>query len=864
MRILKKIIFTILKFVFVFFLSIFVILVCFENKIYTIILDHINNNINTEISSRQTKLSLFKYFPNAALTFYDVKVNFNKSFSLLKADTINANKCISARELTIIINIFQILKNQMVIKRIDIKNGSVTAIENLHGIKNYLFDSNLSKNSNALIFQIQKITLKNVDFKYFLEKTDLYINSNIKNLIISGKLQKDNSKFKVYTSLNQLIVSSTKTHLLWNYVSDISFNFSLKNELISITEGEYHSLNEKIKFKGNVFCSKPAKYDFIIASQLMNIANFKKYNIQIPKEITSLKGDFSLYMNIYGKDDVKSSVNIYLFLLLKNLSFNYNNYKLNNINCKLFFKGKLNSTYKGSITVETINGKLFNSNFDIFNLKYENINDSIIGNGSLIVKYYDLKNFIKDTSIDFNSGEIKWSFSLKSKMSNTKYLRFNNLFENSSISLKNLSFSFLKNKYQVSNLNSKIITSTKSIKITYLDAIINNNKFLFKGNINNYLSFFKDSLNNIEINGKLSSKYLNLENLITNNRTNSNDNLFLFKISPHNVTINVNIDTIVFKKISLTNYYSLLLYSNNNILIKNIYSTFCEGKVLNGTVILNIEPNLIDLTSSFSYKKINIEKLFTTFNDFGQKEITSRNIKGQLNGTTNCKILWKNNNFSKDDLQGSIDFEVLNGELNGFTPIYKLSKFVALSELNNIKFKKIANKILITNKLVIIPYMNINSSVLNLSLSGYHSFENKYEYHFKVILSDLLYGKQSSEKKEDFDFFQTEDDTLHRIYIKLQGDCGTYKFTYDSKLALKTFSNKIEIEKYQFKKIFNEEYGLFKNDTSFEIKPDNSENKTIIESEDIKPKENQNQNQIEIDKKNKKKKSQNKIEWKDN
>ena len=744
MRIFKKNIFAFLGLAFAFLLTVFIILVCFENNIYIFILDRINKNISTEISSKKTKLSLFKYFPNAALTFYDVNVNFNKSFSLFKADTINANKCISAKEITIKINLFQLIKNPIIINGINVKNGSITAIENQHGNKNYQFENNLSKNSNALIFQFQKISLQNVNLKYLSEKSDLYINTYIKILIIHGKLQKNAYNFKTLASLNHIIISSTKTHLSWNYISDISFNFNSKVGLISLTDGEFHSLNEKIKFKGNIYPREPNKYDFLVQSQSLKITNLRKLNIPIPEAFSISKGNCSVYIYIYRKNEINSSANIYAFSLFKGLSFNYKEIRLNNINCRLLIKGKFITTFKGSISAEDINGNLFNSQFNVPILKYENITDSLLGNGSLIVKQNDFKNFIKDSIIDFRSGEIKWSFLLKSRINKNANYLLSRLFDNSSISIKDLNCSFLKNKCQVTNLNGKINTSAKTLEITHSYAIINHIPFSFNGNILNYQSIFRDSSNNLKINGELIGKYLNLNNFIISNKTGNNDNSFKFKSVTFNANLIISFDTIVFKKIRLNNYHSSLLYSNYCFSLNKINSIFCEGKVINGTINMKIDPNLVILTSSCNFEKINIEKLFTSFDDFGQNEITSKNIKGQLNGNANCKILWKNCTFSKDNLQGFIDFEVNNGELNGFRPIYKLSKFIKISELNNIKFKNIANKISINNKSITIPLMSINSSALNLSLSGNHSFNNVYEYHFKVILSDLLYKKQVS------------------------------------------------------------------------------------------------------------------------
>jgi hypothetical protein len=857
MNILKKIIYVFIGFLFVLILIVSILLKYYEKEIYTYILEQINKNINTEISFQKTKLSLFQYFPNAAVTFYKVKIDINKSSSLVKIDTIDIHNCISSDEITIKINLLQLLKSPLIISGIEIKNGSILLLEDKFGYKNYQLKKNLSKNSNNLIFQVQKLTLKNINFKYLNERSNLYINTYIKSLNISGLLHNSNTNFKVRASVSYISILSYGSKFIWKLYTDISFYFASKTEIISLTDGELFFNHEKLRFKGYFFLKNSKKFDFAIQSQSLKFENLNKLNIHILKEIIISDGQFSLFMNLYCRNKINSIINLYALAQIKNLSFKYKLYKLRNIDCKLSINATYDNNLKTSINFSSIKGNLYNSFFNIPTLKYNSLNDSLLANGSINFKCIDINNFINDTLINFSSGEIYSSFILNTRIN--KNFNLLKMFEKSHVLITGINCSFLKNSYHVSNLNGKLVTSQDILYLTHLYTTINNNNISFEGYIPNYQIFFLDSFKKLEINGELKSKLLNINNFISNKNRNNNHNSLEFKNPAIQVKININVDKILFNNFIVNNYQSSLLFSQKSFALSNISANFCDGRITKGTINATVNPNLIILASTCDFKEINIEKFFKTFNDFGQKEITSNNIKGQLNGKVNYKIVWKNNNFLKKNFQGYIDFEVINGELNGFRPIYRLSKFIELSELNNIKFKEISNKILITNNIVHIPVMNLNNSALNLSLSGTHSLENKYEYHFKVILSNLLIKKLSSSKRQKFDTFLTEEDTLRMIYIKLQGDSNSYKFSYDSKIALKAFSDKIKNEKNQFKKILNEEFGIFNRDSTLKHDQFKSENKAIIESEDIKPIKNKFKN----DKKSKMDKVKSKIEWKD-
>jgi len=854
MKILKRIAYKIFGFLLVLILIIFIILNYFEKDLYIYILEKIQKNINTEISFQKTKLSLFRYFPNAAVTFYKVSININKRSSQIKIDSINNHNSISIDELTIKINFLQLFKNPIVISGVELKNGSILLLEDKFGNNNFQLESNLSKNSGSLLFQVCKISMHNINFKYLNEKSFLFINTHINSLNISGVLQKNYSNFKTIASLTNISILSKSSSLILNFSSNISFYLVSKHECITFKDGEVLANNEMFKFKGNFFLKNSKRFNFVIQAQSLKFKNVNQFNFHLPKDLLILGGKISIFLNLYGDYTNYSVINFNALSIIKNLSIEYKKYPLQDINGKLLINGRYNKKLDASFIATSLYGNYYNSIFTLPYIKYNTISDSLNGTGSINIKCKDLNNIINDTVILIRKGEINMSFILNSYI-NEKF-KFDPLkiFENSHLIVNDLNCSILKDNYIISNFNGDIFIVNNILHFNHLFANINNNNITFEGSILNYQALGNNLLGKLEIIGELKSKYFNVNNFIINSASDKNNNSFEYKNLSIIVKLNIDLDNIFFNNCKLSNYHSSFQYSNKCLILKNISTNFCEGKIANGNIDMNFYPNSVNLTSNCEFKDINIKMLFTIFDDFGQKEITSKNIKGQLNGNTNFKLLWKKNTFSRNDFQGFIDFDILKGELNGFQPIYKLSKFIELSELNNIKFKKISNKISVNNNFVSIPFMNLNSSAINFSLSGSHSLDNKYEYHFKVILSNLLISK-----KQNKSLFLTENDTLRVIYIKLNGDSNSYKFSYDNKFASKAFNDKIRIEKSKFKNLFNEEFGIFKGDSTL-IKNDKQiKNNSEIESEYIKS--NFKPNKIEI--KHKPNRSSSKIEWKD-
>jgi hypothetical protein len=150
--------------------------------------------------------------------------------------------------------------------------------------------------------------------------------------------------------------------------------------------------------------------------------------------------------------------------------------------------------------------------------------------------------------------------------------------------------------------------------------------------------------------------------------------------------------------------------------------------------------------------------------------------------------------------------------------------------------------------------MSINSTAVNLNISGQHSFDNEYEYHFNMLLTDLLLPKKKL-KKSDEEFGKVEEENLNRtrIFVKMSGKDDKYKIAYDNRKAMEVFSGKMVEEKKRLKNILAEEFQLSK-DTS--VVDQKQRKKFAIENEELMQKQ-------EKDDVKPTKKRTTSIEWKD-
>ena len=111
--------------------------------------------------------------------------------------------------------------------------------------------------------------------------------------------------------------------------------------------------------------------------------------------------------------------------------------------------------------------------------------------------------------------------------------------------------------------------------------------------------------------------------------------------------------------------------------------------------------------------------------------------------------------------------------------------------------------------------MDVESSAADLSVNGKHSFDNDYEYHIKILLSEILSKKRKKNRNNVTEFGVVEDDGLGRtsLLLKIIGKGENIKVGYDIKAASTEVKNNIKSERQTLKTILNQEYGWFKKDS---------------------------------------------------
>ncbi len=182
--------------------------------------------------------------------------------------------------------------------------------------------------------------------------------------------------------------------------------------------------------------------------------------------------------------------------------------------------------------------------------------------------------------------------------------------------------------------------------------------------------------------------------------------------------------------------------------------------------------------------------------NFGQKELTDKNVKGRLDSKILINAFWDEDfNFLDEKLYVLMDLTIREGELIDFKMMEDFSKFVKIEDLKQIRFTDMRNQLSIKNSVLTIPSMFLQSNALNLTLAGKYGFNNDVDFKFKINAGQIISSKfkrfnplRNPKKAKKNGWFN--------IYVGMEGNLyGKLNFDYtDKKDAKAVLDDKLKVE----------------------------------------------------------------------
>ena len=806
--------------VFITFTSLYLFVLSYQKNIKQAFVDQLNKYLIAEVKISDVHISVFKKFPHISLVLDDIRIPEPNNEKELLADFEN---------IYLTLDILQILKKNYLVERLIVENGNLSLKKDISGQVNYQIwkvDEETESSSN-MNFDLKKILIKNVTLSYSDIQDDININTTLEKIELKGKLK------------NEIFLVNVSSKMLFKELKTGEATY-LKDNKVSV------KTDVKVKQADNSFALENA-------------------DIQLDDLLFSIVGDFRLannnsYFNLNLKGE-KINILKVLSMLPEAISENLDDYKTKgNFNINGSVVGNLNEKDNPAIQLkfELVDGEITNKknklSLEKITLKGEYSNGDKHNNASSIVKLSALRAVLDENEIrgnlvinDFDnpflnteinsnldlsivsqflnikeisnlSGFADIKLNYKGKLANINEAN-NNV--NSSVQIKNLGFVIKETNQIVEKINGEITFNGKDLTIRNLTGEVNRSDIRLDGIVLNFIPYLTKENQKLIVSANLNSQHFVLDNFLspseaetqTTGQSRIPDYLIL--------QLKVNCDELDYQNFKARQVAGFVEIDNQEVVIKDLKLRTSEGKItLNGET--NKKGDIFLVYCRAQLEQVNIRHLFYQFNNFGQDYLTYKHLEGKLNSKLQLHAeMDQAFKFDLSTLFVTSDISILNGRLINFKPIAELTGFIKLKKMEDISFDKIENTIFISDETISIPYMDIVSSALSMSLSGSHSFNNDIDYHFKVNVSELFLRKHNP----DFNSENAEQEKGGvNMYIHMYGNADDYKFKLDKKAVKSKLGEGLKKEKKDLKDIFQK-----KKNTEQNTSENNKENEFEFE-----------------------------------
>jgi len=796
-----------------------------QDTVAGIILRSLNKSISTRFEFEKVKLSFLRQFPNASLYLKNVLVHSSPSFDASGFGNISTDTLMSAEAVTVEFSLTDIVKGVYDIDRISIKNGLVNLLSDKNGAVNYEITAEQDNDtaSGAFILNLEKINISGIKAEYVNLATQLHVAGYIDNGQLKSRIAGDDIRFSAEGTMKIGLFSLYNFSINRSIPASVDFNLFSSSAGIQFSRSTLTLNNYLFSISGIV--GENDDLDLELTGKNIDISVIKDFLPLRVKEIIAAydpSGILEVKSSIRGIASRTENPLIEALFNVRNGTVKYGNSPLSIQGLSFsgrFTNGPEMKPATSSLAIEEFSGTLGSSLYrgSLLLSDFDSLYGSLKISGKVIPG--EIKEFFNIRKISSSSGNIDLSLSLEGPVPLKEKYTLSDIFSldpHAGLQFNSFTLGTDNEQFKISNARGQISVSDT--------VIVNNLSFSFRDHDFTINGSFLDLPGWLENSASLSGSAvircgsLEPEKLFSAHTGTKPVQKKAFSM-PGDVALDVQLTTgrFRYKTLEAENISASISYKPGVLNFKSMNIRSLDGYVSgNGFFVQNRDKSFLG-RGNFNIEGIDITKTFTSFKNFGQDFIKAENIAGTLFGSVSVMIPMDSMlNPVIKSITAEGKYVIEKGALIDFGPVKDLSSFIELSELENIRFEKLENDFFIRNNYLYTPLMDVKSSAADLSVNGKHSFDNAFEYHVKILLSEALSKKIRKPKPNTTEFGAVQDDGLGKtsLLLKIESKGDDVKVGYDVKAAGTKVKSEIKSERQNLKTILNEEYGWYRNDST--------------------------------------------------
>lgn len=714
----------------------------FKDKIKSVVLNAINENVDAKVAFTEVDLSLLKSFPQANVTINELSIINKTPF---EGDTL-----FYSGEVNLKMSIKELLKDEtetMNLESFNTSNTLINIIVNKDGIANYDIalktdeeDKNESE-SKPFNLNIQNYEIENLKVSYLDETSKMKLALN--ELNHSGKGNFVSQKLDLDTE--------TSTRLSFemdgtNYMNNVNLNL---DAVLGIDLDQM-----KFEFKENKALINQLALEFdgflqvLEDGQLYNLtfktptSDFKNFLGLIPEvyagNINQVKttGDFKVSGKVDGKLTETTIPKFNIELASNNASFQYPDLpkSVKNIVIDTHIvneTGLLNDTFVDLDKLSfTIDQDVFNAKANIKSLNTNALVDAKL-NGVI-----NLANVTKAYPVQLEkplTGILKANVATKFDMNSVEKSQYQNIQNSGTLQLTGFQYEGEEMAKPFKINNTEVAFNTNQIRLNTFDAKTGDSDLQINGNLDNFYGFlFKKQVlkGNFNMN---STKFLVSDFMSPTTSTNEEGEKTTEAVkipSFLDCTLSAKAGTVVYDNLNLKNVSGNLAIKDEAVTLSNLKMDVFGGYIgLNGTV--STKENTPKFNMDLGLNAVNIAESFTQLDMLKSIAPIANTINGKLNSTIKLSgDLKQDMTPNLKTLSGDLAGQLLSTTINEKNSklLSALSSNVKFLDVNKLNLNDVKASLSFEDGKVALKPMNLKYEDINMTVGGTHGFDQSMNY----------------------------------------------------------------------------------------------------------------------------------------
>lgn len=734
----------------------------FKDEIIALAKEQIDNYVDADVAFSDMSVSLFRDFPNLALSIEDITVVNRAPFA---GDTLA-----DIGEVAVSLDIISVIKGeQIVVKGFYLVDPTLNVKVLKDGKANYdiMKESDApaeetpeAESSTALNVSLQDYGISNANITYDDKAGNMYAKIVKLDHSGSGNFDLDVFDLNTETAIEAITVIMEDVSYLnkTSIKADLDLGIDLPNNTYTFKENSIQVNALKLSFNGKVALPDSNTTDLDVTFDAPK-TQFKDILSLIPtiyaKDFDDIKADGTIALNGYVKGKLvgESYPAFAVNLSVANANFQYPDLPVgvNDINITASAKSGGGDLDKMVIDVPKFSMKAGSDPFNMtLNVRTPisdpNLDASLSGKLDLA----NVKNFYAMAEGEDMSGLISLDVTAKGRLSDIEKERYSKFDAKGSIQFTSLKYNSADVPVPVSVPTLKMTFSPQYVSIDALEAKLGKSDMSGKGRVDNLLNYL---LADDVLKGSLTvnSELIDLNEFMaegegtttTTNEETGEQEVETGANVPAGIdfTLTANMKKVVYDNMDLTNVAGKIIIRDESVRISGLRANLLSGKIgIDGTYSTK-NTTKPQLNFKMNIDQIGVQEAFKTFNTVEKIAPIADNIQGKF--STNFDMTGE----LGDDLSPDMSTLLANGrvdlnqaKLSGNKVLNELADKLKIPSLKNVDIPAFWTILEVTDGKVFVEPFDITVQNIKMNIMGAHGLDNTMDYNIIMDVPSELLG----------------------------------------------------------------------------------------------------------------------------